>query len=258
MDKNNQNEIIQFYEQMREEKSHFCELNLNREDYVLFSQIKEDSFIGKDFPLDLEESFFTIIDEFSFKSKKFYHNRIGQIPVARDPYLKNGFAYLEGNSFIQKIYIPGGDLKEIDFISYAHELGHLPTLIHPNKKESFEYLETFPMFLEYLSCIYINHDEGYDQFLKIMRWMIKEISKSYLKYDSLDDNEYHFIQKKDHQKYLYSLDCCIQLIHRYLEDKNCIYQNIDDYIYGKKSMRKIAKELDITTSNCKVLKKVLL
>ena len=256
---NNYNkEIIDFYDQMKRDKVNFYELDLDRDDYLAFSKINGEPFIGKNIKYrDLEDMFFSSINCFYIRTIRFYLEGIREITIYRDPYLSHGFAYLEGDSILQKIIIPDGQLKEIDFISYAHELGHLPTLIHPVKDDAFEYLEVLPMFIEYSAFLECDKDNGYTNFINNLKWMVSEISKSYLECDNCNNMTYSFLQKKDHQKYLYSFDYCLQLIERFFSDKDIVYKNINQYVLGGKSMKMIAKDLDIDTRECKVLKKIL-
>ncbi len=256
-------EINDFYEQMKKDHTVFTLEDLNTDFFLSLCNCEKKNYLGEDFLDDFELSFFHMIDSFPDSIKQFYYENLPHVSIYHDPHLEHGFSYLEGDLNIHGIILPDGKMKEVDFFSYCHELGHLPTLMNPTMEEAFEYGEVFPMFLEYLACTYNNPEDGYQNYLSMMKWLLKEFSISYLKYDQLESNDYikklyASIQKKEHQKYFYSFDFCLQLIDKYQENSQSVFNQISLYVLGKKSMKEISNDLNIHVNGCQEIERRLL
>jgi DNA-binding CsgD family transcriptional regulator len=256
-------EVVCFEEFLRDNKS----VLMDSEDMSIDSMkklqgLKSFKYKGKKIDEDkLTINFLKCIDVLGKETVKFYKSNASNIPICRDNSFDNGEAVIIGNGFHQQIIMTSEDLTEEDFMAYTHELGHLPQMRKPFKDEYFEYIETFPMFLEYLASLSLGGKKNGDLFLKVRLEICKEMAKAYLRYckDIKDDGSYKdkflFYQKREILKYMKSLDYALQLIDRFSEDPKMTKRELDRYVSYEKSMRDIGRSLDINTKNCKKLMK---
>ena len=258
-------EVVCFEDALRENKS----VLMKKEDMSIDSmrrlqKLKSKKYKGK--KIDdgkLNVNFLKCIDVLGGDTKEFYRTYSSFTPLCRDDSFSNGEAIIIGNKFHQQIIMSSKDLTEIDFMAYTHELGHLPQMRKPLKDEYFEYIETFPMFLEYLASLKIGGKKDGDLFLKVRLNICKEMAKAYLRYskDMKDDGSYKdkflFYQKREIIKYMKSLDYALQLIDRINDDPKTTKKELDKYVLSDKSMRDISETLDINTNGCKKLMKTI-
>lgn len=208
------------------------------------------------------ETFIKSINELGKETQEYYKEILPSVKIVRTNHFENGYAEIIGNSKNQKIYLTKNQFKDIDFIAFSHELGHLPYLRVGGRKEFYEYSEILSIFFEYLSCLKIYGDEAYNNFLKIRLNIAKEEALAFLeanKQDFYEDN-YHFFylenEKRDHIKYVISLDYVLNLIDIYNTDRKTITDLIDSVVVGYSSFKEETKKLNID-NDCKKLVKVI-
>ncbi len=227
-------------------------------------KLKSKKYKGKRIDEDkLNINFLKCIDVLGKDTIEFYKTNASGITLCRDNSFDNGEAIIIGNRFNQQIIMSSKDLTDLDFMAYTHELGHLPQMRKPLKDEYFEYVETFPIFLEYLASLRIDGNTDGDLFLKVRLDICKEMANTYLRYskDIKDDGSYRdkflFYQKREILKYMKSLDYALQLIDRINDNPKKTKIELYKYVVSEKSMRDISKTLDIDTKGCRKLMKTI-
>lgn len=259
------NEVDLFNEKLNDDKSQLMPYN----DDVVFicndlNRMRIPKYLGQKIDeVEIKNLFLGSISCLGDKISHFYENVVPNILIIRDKKLKNSEAVIAGNSFSQDIYLTKKPLRITDYVSFSHELGHIPSIIKPHNKEYFELTESFPIFLEYIACREIDPNKAYETFLRIRLEIAKEMAKSCLDYNKKIKGKkeykdrYFEIQKRDSYKYIKSMDLAMQLIDRFLTDPSIVLDELGKYVYSEKSMRNIAKTLDIDTKNCKRLLKTV-
>lgn len=239
--------------------------NLTYLSYKL-KDIEYKKFIGKDMDsVDYSELFLDMIKDLGKNTNLIYKNCIiPRVIVARDPKAKKGYGRIEGDINNETITLPGNEFKEVDFITYCHEMGHIPQMARGGY-DYLEYEEVLPLFFEYLACLYLRPENGERLFLELAKQRCKEFSRNHLFYenyiatkkmDRVEEYSYEVykeIQKLDNFKYIKSLDIALQLIDKYKNDKKRFRKEIDLYVRGDKKIKDIVKDLDIETKTCRTL-----
>lgn len=186
-------------------------------------------------------------------TKEYYDNKLMNIKINRSRVFDNGSAEVIGNSKIQTVYLTRKAFKTTDFIAFSHELGHLPSFEIGAKNEYFEYSEILSIFFEYLSWLKLNKENAKELFIKLRLSIAKEESNYYI----LEDNEnvyldkYHHdyleYSKRNHIKYIYSLEYVLNMIDIYDSDKKTINYLIDSIINSNSTFKDEEEKLGINT-----------
>ena len=114
--------------------------------------------------------FIRSIDDLGYDTKKYYKLVLPDIKTSRTRRFNNGYAEVIGNSF-----------KNVDFVAFSHELGHIPVLRNGARGEFFDYSEVLPIFFEFLTCKELYKDDAEKEFLILRLQMIVDEAKEYLK-----------------------------------------------------------------------------
>lgn len=250
-----------FKEDMDEYKLFNCKFINDDEDRIgvckALRDMKTSRYLGDVMPEhQFKNKFLGSICNLDFNSQTFYKNHLDKIAIVKTHELNNGEGLLHGNSRKQTLFLTRRPLHTIDFVEFSHELGHLPQMLKTHSNEYYEYIEALPMFFEYLACKQIDEEHAFDLFLKIRLQIAKDAAKEYLAYQKIikGSNSYKDrfleLEQKDAYKYLKSLELAIELIKRYEEDSKDVTMELSSYIKSDKSMKKIAKTLDISTTGC--------
>ena len=226
------------------------------------SKIKKYKINKIDFDYDnLKNMFFKSINDLGDDTKEYYKKHIPLIKTKKAIVLNNGYAEIISIDRKQSIYVTKKPFKNIDFIAFSHELGHVPTLRNSAKGDFFEYSEVLSIFFEYLSCISLYGDNAKEFFIQNRLNNSKDEALDYLKFyndtNCLNNHHYLYFQnmKKDRIKYICSLEYALYLIDLYNEDKVKIPKVIDNVICGYSSFKETEKELDININSYKKLTK---
>ena len=212
----------------------------------------------------INELFLESIDSLGKDTIDYYKYQLSKLKINRSMIYENGYAEIVGNSRNQEVCVTKRKFKDIDFIAFSHELGHIPTLINGARLDYYEYSEVLPIFFEYLSCLntYKNMNAK-EEFLKMRLDIAKNEA---LRYEKLNNercylNKYHYLYlenlKRDNLKYILSLEYVLNLIDIYDLDKDKIKEIIDFVVVGFSTFKDCEKMLDIDTSKCKKLTNIL-
>ena len=200
--------------------------------------------------------FIRSIDDLGYDTKKYYKLVLPDIKTSRTRRFNNGYAEVIGNSKKQRIYVTRKPFKNVDFVAFSHELGHIPVLRNGARGEFFDYSEVLPIFFEYLTCKELYKDDAEKEFLILRLQMIVDEAKEYLKKHNVDcyDNEYHYLylqdMKKENMKYIYSLEYVLSLIDIFKEDPEKVKEIIDSIVCKYNTFRDYEDELSVDTNNC--------
>lgn len=261
MEINYKEECLMFDEFIKYNNFSIKELSLNEKKICEdLSKIKVAKHKKMDFNYrKIKETFLESISDLGKDTKEYYKYQISRLKINRSNLCENGYAEIIGKSKKQVICMTNKKIKDIDFIAYSHELGHVPTLINGARLDYYEYSEILPMFLEYLSCLKIYKDDAKKEFIKIRLDTAKNEAFNYKKLDNekcFDDKYYYmFIEnsKRDNLKYIISLEYVLGLIELYDIDKYKIKEIIDLIVTGYSSFKDCEVSLDIDTGKCKKL-----
>jgi hypothetical protein len=208
---------------------------------------------------NIKKIFLSSIYNLGKDTKEYYKTCLPHIKKIKVSAFDNGYAEIAGDSKKQSIYITKKPFKDVDFIAFSHELGHVPYLINGAKGDYFEYSEVLSIFLEYLACINLYEDKAKEFFLRIRMLIAKDEAKSYL-YDynessNIDNYQYiHFANmKRNNIKYIYSLEYVLYLIEMFQTDKKELNKIIDSIICESSTFKKYEKDLGFDISSCKRL-----
>ncbi len=205
------------------------------------------------------------LDQISLLGKdtvSFYMKRIPKTQIKKGDFY-NGDAQIYGNSSKQIVYVTNRDFKDTDFIATSHEFGHIPSFINPSKNglEYYEYLETIPIYFEYLANLSLDKKNAYKNFIDIRLDAIKKEAQGYFQQKKRIKNngsyvdQYYIYGMIESYKYIKSFEYALQLIDRAKDDQNKVNSEIDKFVYGEKTLREIKETLEIDTSQCnKILK----
>ncbi len=210
----------------------------------------------------IKEIFFNQISILGDDTKLFYEKRFPKIKVKKENY-RNGDAEIYGNSSKQVIYVTNREFKDIDYIAISHEYGHVPTFVNPPRKkfEYYEYLETFPMYLEYLAWLSLDKENAINKFLDVRLDLIKGEAQNFFKEkkkvrgNGSYSDQYYIISMDKSFKYIKSFEYALQLIDRAHDDQNKVNFELDKYVSGEKTMRELKDSLEIDTAGCKKILK---
>ena len=211
------------------------------------------------------DSFMDAIGGFNSKTRRYFNNIVNKISVTAHPYVQSGNAYSKAyNGKVGSIFLTAEPLREMDFIAFSHEMGHLPYLIDNSKEDYYEYIEAFPMFLEYLACKYLNEDDlkAKERYLQIIMERVNFSANFIVNKDKEITGEdeakdtYLYCEEREYYKYITSAEFAMQLIERMDKNRFVVNREIDKYVNHDKSMKDIAKKLDIDVKGCKTLVKV--
>ena len=229
------------------------------------SQIKSTKYKITSFDFSkIEPLFLSQITILGEDTKSFYQEKVSKVRVKREGFLRNGDAQIFGFKGKQIIYVTNKAYKDIDFVAYSHELGHIPSFetSKSDNKDYYEYLETLPMYFEYLACKTLDKDNAKNILLDIRLDLLKKEAQGYFsqKKQIKNNNSYadQFFKNGmiESYKYLKSFDFALQLIDRADTDQQAVNNEIDMYVTGEKTMREVAKSLSISTAGCTKLLQV--
>ena len=211
------------------------------------------------------DSFMNAIEGFNSKTRKYYNNIVNRIIISPNPNVESGHADTTAHyGKIGNIFLTAEPLREMDFIAFSHEMGHLPFYIDNSKEDYYEYIEAFPMFLEYLACKYLVEDDlkAKERYLRIIMERVNFAANFIINKDKeiTGDNEvkdtYLYCEEREYYRYITSAEFAMQLIERMDKNRFVVNHQIDKYVNHDKSMKDIAKKLDIDVKGCKTLVKV--
>ena len=212
---------------------------------------------------ELEDIFLSSLFKLGEKTSEFYYEKAPLLRIVRDDGLTNGEAFLIGNEFHQQVILTSRKYNEKDVVAYSHELGHLPSILKIAKDSYYEYMECFPILLEYFTFEELHTKNAFELFLNSRLKISKSMTKDYLSYEgkikgngSYKDKFYE-IQQKEIYKYLVSLDFAISLIEKYQDDKYKVSSLLDRYVTGDKSLKDISNYFGLNPEECKKLNKVI-
>lgn len=212
---------------------------------------------------NINKLFLESIKDLDNNTIDFYKKIIPNIKRHRSMHYKNGEAELVGNSKKQEVCITRKAFKDIDFIAYSHELGHVPSLKNGARLDYFEYSEILPIFFEYLSCLVLDKENADKLFLCNRLDISKEEAKEFKDINDINcfEDKYHYSYldylKRDRIKYIISLEYVLNLIEIYKNDKELIKSTIDSIVTGYSSFKEIESDLDIEANDYKKIKKIL-
>lgn len=212
---------------------------------------------------ELEDIFLSSLFKLGEKTGTFYYEKAPLLRVVRDDELKNGEAFLIGNEFHQQVILTSKQYNENDAVAYSHELGHLPSMLKIAHDSYYEYMECFPILLEYFTLEELHSRNTFELFLKSRLKISKAMAKDYLSYDrkiqrnNSYKDKYYELQKREIYKYLVSLDFVISLIEKYQDDKYKVSSLLDRYVTGEKSLRDIVNYFNLKPEECRKLNKVI-
>ena len=223
-----------------------------------FSSFVSDKYEGINLNLPkLYKMFSSSIEPLGDKTKRFYQ----ESPKIKRTSFENGYAEIIGNSKDQIIYLTRNRLKDIDFIAFSHEMGHIPILKKGGNYDYFEYSETLSIFFEYLASIYLDKDNVYSLFLKNRLDVGAEESLFFLeaseniKDDNSQDDYDLLINMRESYKYIISLEYALNLIELYNTDKKTFNNYLDEIVVGKSSFKELEKDLNLDIKSYKMLRK---
>ena len=231
----------------------------------IISQIKSPKYKMTSFDFSkIEPLFLSQIKILGKETKDFYQEKISKVRVKREGFLRNGDAQIYGFKGKQIIYATNKTYKDIDFIAYSHELGHIPSFetSKSDNKDYYEYLETLPMYFEYLACRTLDTGNAKKILLDTRLNLLKKEAQGYFsqKKQIKNNNSYadQFFRNGmiESYKYLKSFDFTLQLIDKADSDQQAVNNELDMYVTGEKTMREVAKSLSINTAGCTKLLKV--
>ncbi len=260
-------EIKSFWHSLRVNNLIFREPSENLT-YLSFKlkDVEYEDFIGNDMDsVDYSELFTDMIKDLGKITKLIYKKDfIPSIIIARDPKAKKGYGKIEADIDCLTIILPGNKFKEVDFITYCHEMGHVPQIAY-GRYDYLEYDEVLSLFFEYLACLYLRPENGERLFLELTKQRCKEFSRNHMFFEDYTTTKkmnraeeysyevYKEAKKIDNYKYIKSLDITLQLIDIYKNDRKRFKREIDQYVAGYKRIKDIVKDLDIETKTCRTL-----
>lgn len=203
--------------------------------------------------------FLSSINELGDNTVGYYKDILKKIKIKRRSLCEPGFAEIVGNSKEQEINVTSKKFKDIDFIAFSHELGHVYSFRNGARLDYYEYSETLPIFFEYLASLNIYKEDGLDHFLRTRLKISKGEYTSFKELDSIKcfDDKNHFLyienNKRDCLKYLISLEYALNLIDIYNTSKDEIKNIIENVIFGYSSFKDLEDNLNIDTDKCKKL-----
>lgn len=218
---------------------------------------------------DLKGRFLQSITNLGIAANYFFGGRVPSLRIHRDGSIDNGELFLingynkNGSIMTQHVEMTAKPLRECDFVGFSHEMGHLKTGLYNLPHEYFEYIEAYSIFLEYLAFKEIHREDAFELFKQYRLAISKEMSSYYLKCQKDIKNNgsirdrYFNKEQRDIVNYIISLDLALALIERYENDRKRTNGELDMYVTGKKSMREVSKSLDIDTTGCKRLMKLI-
>lgn len=198
----------------------------------------------------------------------YYRHRINQIDIK--PNTRGDVSLsliLINNLFYAESVSISNDPSEINAMSFAHEMGHIPC--YENKDQSieeyFEYIEVLPILFEYFMSLYLFEDKGKDKFLK-ERLSLEKMAASTFEYQyrkylfakkrkTQAEGQYLLYELADCYKYLTSLDFSLQLIDLMKEDKRELIKGLSKVVTGDASIKTIGEDFSIESTSCKRLVK---
>ena len=225
---------------------------------------------GKEFPYEsIKSTFLRSIKGLGPRTKDKYSLVIPKLKMCRDAQLINGDLLLlndydkKGLITNQFIDMTNRSTRENDFVGFCHEMGHIKKGLPNVPHEYYEFTEAFSIFLEYLAFKEIRPTEAYDLFKQYRSEISKEMAQYYLRcnreYRNNGSVQDMFLTKEKIEvvKYITSLELALALIDRYENDRQRTDNELDTFATGEKSMRDVAKSLDIDTTGCPRLMKMV-
>ena len=255
-------EADMFEEYLKSEKLELMKQNKNEYDIAkTISNISIKKNISKDFD-NFNNTFINSINILGKRTTDFFQNTLPKLKIVRSNSLKHGEAFLIGYEKQQNVVITDKPLKDIDYVTYSHELGHVPQMIKKVPNEYYEYIEAYPILLEYLACKEINPQNAFELFKSIRFNDTKDMATLYLKYqreirnNGSHHDRYFETQKREVMKYIISLELALKLIDRIENDSKKTLPLLEKYVMREKSMKEVGTSLGIDTTGCKKLIRV--
>jgi len=208
----------------------------------------------------LYKMFLKSIDSLGNDTKEYYRNT--NVTIKR-VISESGYAEIVGNTKQQTIYLNKAHLKDIDFIAYSHEMGHIPSLKSGDHFDFLEYGEILPIFFEYLAALYLDKDNTDTLFLmnrldagEIASFLFIE-SNAMIKGNGSIGDKMLYNEMREHYKYIISLEYALNLIELYHTDRIEFNKYLDNIIIGKNNFKELEKNLNLDIKSYKKLKKYI-
>mgnify|MGYP003571307628 CR=1 FL=1 len=213
---------------------------------------------------DLFKNFFHSLEFFnSYKIYDYFKNHAEKIKLVRSNKVYLDDAELDYDLRDEKpkfyLHLPKTRLTITNQLGFAHEMGHIPEIDTP--RHSFlEYVETLPIFFEYVTAISMYQCDALDNFsLERLNMIIDDsinIQDLYKRCEVKNNVQSLFFKQEfaECYKFLESTDFALQLIDLSLTNKERIIKEVEEIIDGK-SLIDVQEDLNIDTSGCKRLLK---
>ena len=207
----------------------------------------------------LLQIFLKSIESLGDDTKEFYRN-IENVKIKRRKFT-SGYAEIVGNNKKQVIYLNNDKLKDIDFVAYSHEMGHIPTIKNGASFDYFEYSEVLSMFFEYLASIYIDKEHVTDLFLNSRLEISSIEALMFLEANDMKKDDNSITDKlllnemRECYKYIISFEYALNLVELYKNDRNLLKGIIDKIVNGESSFKEFENEYNLNIKEYKILKK---
>ena len=205
---------------------------------------------------NINEMFYDSIKTLSKDTIDYFNKEVPKIGKVRTEQFDNGEAQLVGNSRKQEVYITANEFKEIDFVAYSHEMGHIPTLKRGCTGDFYEYQEVLSIFFEYLSWLKIDKENAKKLFINQRLNISSEESDNVLNYyfDLEPEGEYREkvceYRIRDAYKYILSFEYALKLVELYEKDRDYLIKIINDYLFNYKPFNELERSFNTDIREC--------